>query len=332
MIGRLLVFALLLGLLWLGYWFYQVAPSDFENEGDAFMQTQDYSQASLMYARALKDSRASYSEERVLFKLGNSYRIQGERDRAFDFYFMLLRQNPNSIYKERIEEYLREQKGLLTSNAENLTVEIDWSFLQNSQEAVTLEQVVEQRHRIYRHLLDKIMASAGGGASYEALELYSAFRKNEVQLLELKEQKGRELSVQATTIRPRLISLVAADEDTIEKIRKSDLPFPLKVDALATLDDVFAYSSSNQAVEGLFLFLRPEDMAMAEIHVPRIGDLYENSKIFLIFVDEGEQEQLGESPLVKDSRFRWFSCSDSEDCVHTIRDSLRLKSLWQSNG
>ena len=70
------VFTILLSVLLL--YIFLLSPSRDETSGDERFAKKDFRGAVVFYTKALANNKTTFSEERILFKLGNSYRLVGE--------------------------------------------------------------------------------------------------------------------------------------------------------------------------------------------------------------------------------------------------------------
>jgi tetratricopeptide (TPR) repeat protein len=337
MIARILSFLLLIGLLLFAIWLYLVSPSAHEKLGDQAMQDQDYASASMYYSRAMNEGKTSFGKERVLFKLGNSFRIQGERERAFDFYFMLLRLNKDSAYKERIEEFLREQKGHLALENNQDKVEIDWSFLNQKSGPMTLEQQKQKRDQLYRMLIDRLSTSGATVMAYETLELYRAFQKSSQEFLELRLRESDTLPQKVVSRQTRNLVFVGFSEDWTSQWNSLSPVTAVEWKSLQEPTDLIEQAETLRP-QGIFIYMEPSRRPSDLIQLPRLADLYENSKFFLVFVDSLMNESQSDLELdamveeMQHPKLRWFRCQDVSDCRGYMRDLVDLRSLWQSNG
>ncbi|MBW7875464.1 MAG: hypothetical protein H3C47_05720 [Candidatus Cloacimonetes bacterium] len=338
MIARILSFVFLIALLLFVVWMYLVSPSAHEKLGDQAMQSQDYVSASMYYSRALNEGKTSFGKERVLFKLGNSFRIQGERERAFDFYFMLLRLNKDSAYKQRIEEFLKEQKGHLAMENNQDRVDIDWSFLNQTKGPMTLLEQKQKRDKLYRMLIERLSGSGTNQAlAYETLELYREFQKSSQQYIESKEQESQKLPQKVMSMATRHLVSVGFLKEWMAEMHSLSPVTAVQWNNLQEPGELIELAESIKP-DAIFIYMEASRRQSDLIQLPRLADLYENSKFFLVFVDSLMNESYSDSELAGlvsefgHTKLRWFRCQDLADCKGYLRDLVDLRSLWQSNG
>ena len=152
-----------------------LSPSTDETNGDQRFSDKDFRGAIIFYTKALANNKTTFSEERILFKLGNSYRFAGENQRAFDFYFSILRKNEDSVYRNRIQAFLRhEAKDLeVEASLENIELESIKTVESIDENFIDLKL---KRDRIYLKLLNILVNASLKPRDYEVLDMYDSYK------------------------------------------------------------------------------------------------------------------------------------------------------------
>ncbi len=328
--SALLILLLILG----GVYLYFLAPSGMEKEGDKAYQAQKYADAALKYTAALAKTGTPFSKERLLFKTGNAWNLQGERERALDFYMLILRNNPDSVYRSRIEEHLKEQQQTLARQTRRDGVStLDLSFL-NQSEAKSLVQIKTERDQIYLELLDRLIRPGTSAVDYETLELYRTFQKARSRFDSALEGASEQ---RVTVLRkggPELhLVLVQFAEEFQEELQAQSGPQKVFWHGKPNLAEALEDAGRIKA-DGFFIQLQDSDWASAGVMLPRLVEVFQKSKIFLVFVDTMKNtEELDQFAESLETEVRWLKCVDGVPaCMQSLQGLSQRKSLWQLNG
>ncbi len=315
-----------LSLVFLGVYLYLLSPSAAEKEGDRLYQAQDFAGAGLAYTRSLAVSSTSFASERVLFKAGNAYRLASERDRAFDFYLKLLREYPDSVYKPRIQEFLKEEQKNLTATAPG-KIQLDLSFLQKK--PASLEEMKGTRDQIYLSLLQVLTQEGSLPQDFEVRQLYQELKKADLVLEESRSVQATSRLSQVAEIK-RLHLAFLTGQASFEQGFKS-LDFVIKPKAAFYAEPVALIQASLQNLDGLFFFASLSSWKGNVVHLQRLAEVYENTKIFVILVEESlDSTQSAELDKdLSDLKLKYLVCKDESNCLEQMHDLIQVRSLWQ---
>lgn len=302
---------------------------EFETAGDEEYQKGEYRNASIQYTRSLAKNQGGFKEERILFKLGNSYRQLGESQRAFDFYLKILRENEDSVYRDRIQAFLRSETKVIQAEASVGDVQLDLSFLQEKRE-LSLIEWKQRRDKIYKMMIQALAQNVRPD-SYEMRQLYQEFSKTQESYFQQIERGVRELPKTQVRLEQKRVALVGLPENAASELMKEELPYHWIVDQNQYLTDLFDSREQNP-LDAILVYSDRESLTNLVINLERLYEFHEKAKVFLLF-DDNSQEEL-ESRLRAQilRRAKIVRCSSPQDCTNNSRLLLQRRSLWQSGG
>jgi len=311
----------------LASYFYFLAPSSAERDGARLYETKDYPGATLQYTRALASKPSRYQAERLLFKLGNSARQLGQRERATDFYFKILRDNPDSTYRKSIQGFLRVESQDLHEQNLAKPYQLDLDTLRQTKGKGLLE-LKRQKDRLYSYLV-KNLSLMQGDLSHEVKTLYRDFKAVErefnssLQTADSVRQRKTGENLQ------RRLALVGFPENVSEDLRKHESVFQLNILEVTSIMDLFA-RGGEQIPQSVFIRLQGVKHTNFTLNLGRLLDFSEKTKIFLL-IDDNKGEGTG-LPEPLDEEIRILRCPARENCRGEIQKVIHSRHLWQSNG
>jgi len=323
-----IAFAILLSILII--YIFLLSPSQDETNGDQSFSQKEFRKAVVFYTRALANNKTLFSEERILFKLGNSYRLFGEHERAFDFYFSILRKNENSVYKGRIQSYLRHQAKDLEMDRSLGDIELK-PISPNDAIDESLPDLKLRRDKIYLKLLNSIVESKNGAMDYLQLDLYDNYRNIQTRYTEKRQAAISQINVKLERkISKKIVSL------WMDRVGISDLStltdrYILKHMVVENWSQCFNIKEESP-VDAFFIYVSEEVHTDLSIQLPRLYDFHEKAKVFLVFDDNTLKTSLYESVKALDDSVSLLQCGEDSNCANVIRQLIHRRSLWQSDG
>ena len=325
-LSALVILTIVLGALYL----FLLSPSGVERNADSKYQDKDFRASILLYTRALAENRLSFKAERLLFKLGNAYRLGGQRERALDFYIKILRDNPDSVYRERIQGLLKVETEEIQGLAEvESTYTIDLSSFQGPvpEDIVKLKS---QRDLLYLQLV-KAISSSRGGLGYELLSAYKRFQELDEGY---QQRRSSDLTTHTSIIRRKAIrnlALVGMADDAGAGLKKEESVYTLAITQKDSIQELLQ-SPSNFPLDAVFVRVHGIPSTKFHLNASRLFDLFEKAKIFLLFDDNGtEPREVDLGEYLQKNTFV-LECEDDKECRMRILEALHLRSIWQSNG
>ena len=309
---------------------YLLSPSTDELNGDQAFELGNYRQAIVQYTRALSSNKISFSEERISFKLGNSYRLAGENQRAFDFYFSILRKNKTSVYRERIQTFLRHEATDLQAEMSVGKIKLDLSFLKEMRR-LSIVELKSKRDELYLILLQSLSEMSSGSVDYRLLDLYENFTKVQANYVARKESEFVELDriVHKRVMRKfgtlNLESLNLPPLSTLSEFYKVE---QVKADSWTDL-----YSGSKfSSVDAFIVDASNESHTNLSLHLQRLYDFHQKAKLFLIF-DDSIWENISQEHIAQYANFgSILQCGNANPCAEVLRQVIHRRSLWQFDG
>ena len=322
------VLTILLSVLFL--YIFLLSPSHDETSGDERFSKKDFRGAIVFYTKALANNKTTFSEERILFKLGNSYRLVGENQRAFDFYFSILRKNEDSVYRSRIKAYLRnEAKDLeMESSLSNIELESISSLKLTTENIVELK---EKRDKLYLKLLNILISSSFRPRDYQVLDIYDNYSR-----------------IQTKYLNRRLVTLAKVQKEIEKKISKKFVTLWMEKVGLqdfSSLSDLYSIQhialddwtkcfqvESDPPVDAFFIYVSEKVHTNLLIQISRLYDFHEKAKVFLVFDDNTLESLLQEKVNALPGSASLLQCDKDNGCAEVIRQLIHRRSLWQSDG
>ncbi|PCJ20588.1 MAG: hypothetical protein COB02_03445 [Candidatus Cloacimonadota bacterium] len=313
---------------------YLISPSSMEKKADKFYQDSKYEDAAHFYQLAFTEGNISFKKERILFKLGNSYRLSGETDRSFDFYFMVLQENKSSVYKSRIQEFLRgENEGSFQLDVASQNIEVDLSFL-NSTTELSLKGTLDKRDEIYKVLLLAI-SNDNANLSYQLKDIYRAFKKLQLKVKEKKIEAAVKISIKKSIKDKREMLLIGLEDTLKVELKQMRSNYKLIIHQLESGNDIVTLKN-DIFPQAIYVSFSQEYASMGSDNfltfLERLYDSHENAKIFLM-IDDSNKEGLSEilDSWDKDGLYT-LVFQDQDELVSKIKESLKARFIWQSNG
>jgi tetratricopeptide (TPR) repeat protein len=314
----------------LGIWYWmKVAPSSAESHADQAFVAKNYDQASMMYSQALLSEKSSWRKERLLYKLGTAYRFQGEKERALDFFMKVLREYPSSSYKDRIEQMLRDETGIVAALSQPMDL-MDADFqieLPDLEKAQKLVEIKQEKDKVYLQLVNAL-SKVRDEVPYELLQLYNGYKVLQKRFNEqiVVEQNNRLKDIKKR--QQRIVFLIGFTEELTKKLKKSENMY--EVVTRSFQDMASALINDSGLKPGIVVTRMPDstDMERISIEISRLLEVYESSHIFVMVPQEQEVPADAFSDLSAE-RFRLLVTGGEEDNVATIRGMLHIRNLWQ---
>ena len=310
-------------------YFYFFAPSLTEREGDKLYQAQNYAGSMLQYTRALASKPPHFKAERLLFKLGNSARQSGQRERATDFYFKILRDNPDSIYRDRIQSFLRLETQDFKEQSLSKPYQLNLESLRQGK-VEGLSELKQQRDRLYSHLV-MALSRMDGGMNFEVKSLYRDFKMIETEFNSKLESVSLDRPQKARKRLERRLAIVGFPTETADALRKHESVFSLRVMEASNISELFA-KGGEQIPQSVFMSIQGVNHTNFSLNLRRLLDYSEKTKIFLL-IDDNEGEGIGDGlPEPLPTRVHILRCRSGEVCRQEIQNVMHSRHLWQSNG
>ena len=322
------VFAMLISTLLI--YIFLLSPSHDESNADELFERKDFRGAIVLYTKALASNKITFSEERILFKLGNAYRLAGEHKRAFDFYFSILRKNDESVYKNRIQAYFRhEAKDLeMETSLNNLVLESISTGELNDASIVDLKL---KRDKLYLQLINILTSPKVDQSSYQVLDLYDNYKNIQTKFLNYRR-------IAFNNVNKALKKKISRKFVTLwmEKIGLDDfssLSDLYKIQHVALEDWAECFKiEGDPPVDAFFINVSEEVQTNLAIQIPRLYDFHEKAKVFLVFDDSTlEGSSLNKVKALADD-VSILQCDNENECTNLIRQLIHRRSLWQSGG
>lgn len=301
-----------------------------EKNGDNAFESKEFRHAIVFYKKALADNKVSFSEERILFKLGNSYRLAGENQRAFDFYFAILRRNSNSVYRDRIQTYLRHEASDLESLTTLREIELDLSFLKQDKQLSLLE-LKGKRDELYSVLLKKLSEFEGESIGYRLIDLYESYSKLQVNYQSRKKTEIRKVDQLIKRRVKRRLGTYNLEPLSLPDL--SSLSEFYQIEQLTADSWTDLYTNKKFfSMDGFFINASEENHTNLLIHLQRLYDFHEKAKVFLIF-DDNILKGLSREQTESFAKYAsLLNCGKTNPCAEVIRQLVNRRSLWQSGG
>ncbi|MCJ8345713.1 hypothetical protein MJH12_09245 [bacterium] len=321
-------------LVLFGIYLYLISPSAMEKQADKFYQESRYDDAAHFYQLAFREGNVSFKKERILFKIGNAYRLAGERDRSFDFYFMVLQENTSSVYKSRIQEFLREEsEDVIESMALNDNFEVNLDFLRDAQE-LSLQETLLKRDELYKILLMAVM-NDNSNLSYQLKDVYRGYKKLQINLAKVKQEASIQITAKRLKRVRRELLLIGLGESLKEKLLASGYNYNLVIHQISSGHDVIDLQDKIDP-QAIYISFQQEVSSMGSDNfltfLERLYDSYENTKIFLM-IDDSNNEGLSEILDSWDKEGLYtLVFQDQDELKSKIKQSLKARFIWQSNG
>lgn len=325
-ISILVVILIILGALYI----LLLAPSGSERDGDQKYQDKDYRGSIILYAQALKQNQIAFTKERLLFKLGNAYRLVGQKDRSLDFYMKILRDNPDSVYRERIQGLLTMEVTEfqdITEYTEGYVVDLKPFEGPLSANIATLKA---RRDALYLELI-KGISTMKGTLDLSLMEAYKHFKEMNKNYQSKKQEYSAEQVELIKSKAKRTLALIAMGKDAGDRLKKQEPVYDLQLIELDSLDEILQLPSETN-IDGVFIRLEEIIDTKIDLNLSRLLDLFEKAKVFLLLDDSSTVREKYELPETLSERIYLLSCNEEENCRGRIIDVLRLRSVWQSNG
>ncbi|MCO4781960.1 MAG: hypothetical protein KC646_06505 [Candidatus Cloacimonetes bacterium] len=313
---------------------YLSSPSTLEKQADKFYQSSQYDDAAHYYQLAYAEGNLSFKKERILFKIGNAYRLAGERERSFDFYFMVLQENKNSVYKSRIQEFLRDDGSVDDSSiAFQQDIEVDLDFLKDTDQ-LSLKETIEQRNKLYKILVMAVV-SDNLNLSYQLKDLYKGFKKLQIKVDKSKKQAAISLFKKRLKRDRREMLFIGFEKELKQALISSSSNYKLIIHEIESANEVIDLKADIQP-QAVYISYQNEFSSMGADNfitfLERMSDSYENTKFFLM-IDDSSSEGLSEIlKSVDDQRVFTLLFQDQKELRSKIKQSLKARFLWQSNG
>tara|TARA_B100000674_G_scaffold119970_1_gene91285 strand:- start:1856 stop:2845 length:990 start_codon:yes stop_codon:yes gene_type:complete len=322
------VFAILLFAL--VTYIFLLSPSKDETEGDRSFAKEEFRGAVVFYTRALAKNKTPFSEERILFKLGNSYRLAGENQRAFDFYFSILRKNEDSVYRDRIQSYLRHEAKDLEMETSLGDIELKSISLGESVDESILD-LKTKRDKLYLKLLKVLLDSAERPQNYQLLDLYNTYKSLQTKYLDSRQSALKEFGqVLERKISKKFVSLWMGEAGVSEFSPLTDL---YKIEHIVAEDWATCFSINNEPpVDAFFIYVSEKVQTNLLIQVSRLYDFHEKAKVFLVFDDSTLESLPQEKVKSLADKASLLQCTEENTCAEVIRQLIHRRSLWQSDG
>ena len=313
-----------------GFYIFLLAPSKSERSGDKKYEKKDYRGSIVLYTQALSQNQVSFNQERLLFKLGNAYRLVGQKDRALDFYMKILRDNPDSVYRERIQGLLTlevTEFQQITEDTQAHVVDLAPFKGPLPENIVTLKA---RRDALYLELIRGISTMEGA----LDMSLVEAFKRFKDMNKHYHSKKIEFSSEQVEIIKSgvsRSLALISMGEGVGDRLRKQELVYDLQLYELDSIEEILQLASDTK-LDGVFIRLEEIVDTKTTLNLSRLLDLFEKAKIFLLLDDSSTVKEKFELSEKLSERIYLLSCNEEENCRGRILEVLRLRSLWQSNG
>lgn len=313
---------------------YLSSPSALEKQADKFYQNSQYDDAAHYYQLAFAEGNLSFKKERILFKIGNAYRLSGEKERSFDFYFMVLQENKSSVYKTRIQEFLRDSDEVDdTSVALHQKIEVDLDFLKEDTE-LSLRKVVEQKNKLYKILVMAVV-SDNLNLSYQLKDLYKGYKELQLKLQKSKIETSALLSQKRLQRDRREMLFIGLESELKQELVVSSPNYNLVIHEIDSSNDIIDLKSEISP-QAIFIAYQSEFSSLGVDNfitfLERMYDSHENAKVFLM-IDDSNSEGLSEIlNSVDDQRVFTLLFQDQKELRSKIKESLKARFLWQSNG
>ncbi len=313
-----------------GIYIYLLSPSQDETAGDRSFAKKEFRAAVVFYTRALANNKTSFSEERILFKLGNSYRLSDENQRAFDFYFAILRKNEDSVYRERIQSYLRYEVKDIEMERSLGDIELESINLDETANE-SLFELKKKRDKLYLKLLHMLTDSADKPQNYELLGVYNTYTSIQTSYLaSIKSSSGNASKKLERKISKKFVSLWM-DEVGIKDF--SSLTDLYKIKHIAAEDWATCFKiKSDPPVDAFFIHVSEKVHTNLSIQVSRLYDFHEKAKVFLVFDDNNLESFPHEKVKALADSVSFLQCGEKNTCAEVIRQLIHRRSLWQFGG
>jgi len=327
---RNLSILLLFLILGAGLYMYLLSPSSTERQGDENYQKKDFRASIIFYTKALAQNQVSFKKERLLFKLGNAYRLGGQRERALDFYMKILRDNPESVYRERIQGLLTVEASEIQDLAEDAeTYVVDLSSFQGPipEDIRTLKA---QRDSLYLQLV-KAISTARGELSYGLVAAYKRFQEMNRDYQNKKTSFATKRIGQVRSKIQRSLALVSMEEGDGQKLKARESVYSLAIMEFDSLDEMLQLPSDT-VLDAVFIRVSGIPDTKTYLNTSRLLDLFEKAKVFLLLDDSSTEEEKYTLPENLQERTFVLLCKEEDNCRGRISEVLHLRSIWQSNG
>ncbi len=307
-----------------------LSPSQDETAGDQHFSKKEFRVAIVFYTKALANHKTTFSEERILFKLGNSYRLAGENQRAFDFYFSILRKNEASVYRTRIQAYLRHEAKDLEMETSIGEIELE-SISSNKLVNENILELKKKRDKLYLKLLHVLTQSVNQPGDYRLLDLYDSYtniqtkylNRRQFALTEVKKEREKKIS-------KRFVSLWM---DKLGLDEFSSLSDRYRIEHIAVEDWTECFEiKSDLPVDAFFINVSEKVHTNLSIQLSRLYDFHEKAKVFLVFDDNTSESLLQKTVKTSDESVSLLQCGMDNDCAKVIRQLIHRRSIWQSDG
>lgn len=328
---KILFIVIALLCLWaVFYYFRHFSLLSAEKEAEYFLQNGDYEQAVMHYTRALAANNSKKREERILYKLGLCCRNAGEKERSLDFFMRLLHLNPESSYRDGVQNILK-------SDADEHLQISDMADFYSSYiptdvslpEGLSLVQMKEERDRLYKSLVGELLNINNGRISHRALDLWHNLRtvQQEFENTIVRSLESRVTELQR--IETKTIYFIGLPENLGESLKATEKIFRLSTAHFETMFDALNWSEGQIVPDGIFLNTVDLSAERLKISIDRFLDFYKNTKLFLIFVDKQTTIDVSLAKSFPEERVCFFSVADvEEDLKQSIGEILHVRSLW----
>ena len=309
---------------------YLLSPSTDDLNGDKAFEVSNYRQAIVYYTRALSENKIGFSEERILFKLGNSYRLVGENQRAFDFYFSILRKDKSSVYRDRIQTFLRHEASDLQAEISVGNIKLDLSFLKEVKR-LSIVELKAKRDELYLILLQSLSAMSNGSVDYQILDLYENFTKIQANYVARRESEFAQLDRVVQNRAKRTLGTLYIESLNLPPL--STLSEYYKVEQIKADSWTDLYSGNRfSSVDAFIVNASRESHTNLSLQLQRLYDFNQKAKLFLIF-DDNTWENISQESIESYSNFgSILRCGSNNPCAEVLRQVIHRRSLWQFGG